>query len=81
MILFYQERNHDYLAIDTGTNSYYLTNFLKDHYECPAAFLKMNFRKKSHIPCLADNCLKCLNHNENNYAEHSFESKEYELPH
>jgi hypothetical protein len=33
MIQFYQERNGDFLAIDRSTNSYYLTNFGKDHFE------------------------------------------------
>jgi hypothetical protein len=33
MILYYQEHNGDYLAIDAGTNRYYRTAFGKDHYE------------------------------------------------
>lgn len=33
MILFYRERNGDYLAIDTATNRYYRDNFGKDHFE------------------------------------------------
>jgi hypothetical protein len=33
MISFYREHNGDYLAIDTGTNAYYLANFGKDHFE------------------------------------------------
>lgn len=32
-ILFYRERNGDFLAIDTSTNRYYLDNFGKDHFE------------------------------------------------
>jgi hypothetical protein len=33
MILYYRENNGDFLAIDTATNSYYLKNFAKDHFE------------------------------------------------
>ncbi len=33
MILFYRERNGDYLAIDTATNDYYRRIFGKDHFE------------------------------------------------
>jgi hypothetical protein len=33
MILYYRERNGDYLAIDTTTNRYYRSTFGKDHYE------------------------------------------------
>jgi hypothetical protein len=33
MILYYRERNGDFLAIDTSTNRYYLRTFGKDHYE------------------------------------------------
>ena len=33
MILFYEEKNGDYLAIETATNSYYRKNFGKDHFE------------------------------------------------
>jgi hypothetical protein len=33
MILYYRERNGDYLAIDTSTNHYYRTLFGNDHYE------------------------------------------------
>lgn len=33
MIVFYQETNGDYLAVDTGTNRYYLDLFGKDHFE------------------------------------------------
>ncbi len=33
MIVFYQERNGDFLAIDTSTNAYYLAVFGKDHFE------------------------------------------------
>ena len=33
MILYYQESNGDYLAIETSTNSYYRRNFGKDHFE------------------------------------------------
>ena len=33
MILYYRERNGDFLAIDAGTNRYYRTVFGKDHYE------------------------------------------------
>lgn len=32
MIYYYQERNGDFLAIDTSTNAYYLS-FAKDHFE------------------------------------------------
>ena len=32
MILFYREKNGDYLAIDTATNRYYL-DFGQDHFE------------------------------------------------
>jgi hypothetical protein len=40
MILFYREDNGDYLAIDTATNAYYLTNFGKDQYEGRATAIK-----------------------------------------
>ncbi len=33
MILYYRERNGDYLTIDAGTNRYYRTTFGKDHFE------------------------------------------------
>ena len=33
MIVYYQEKDGDYLAIDTSTNSYYVRCFLKDHCE------------------------------------------------
>jgi hypothetical protein len=33
MTRFYREKNGDYLAIDTGTNRYYLECFAKDHFE------------------------------------------------
>lgn len=33
MILCYQERTGDYLAIDTATNDYYRRNFGLDHFE------------------------------------------------
>jgi hypothetical protein len=33
MILYYRERNGDYLAIDTSTNDYYRRTFGRDHYE------------------------------------------------
>jgi hypothetical protein len=33
MILFFQEDNGDYLAIDTSTNRYYVETFDKDHFE------------------------------------------------
>lgn len=33
MILYYQEGNGDYLAIDTSTNHFHRTVFGKDHYE------------------------------------------------
>ena len=33
MILFFQERNGDFLAIDTNTNHYYLDHFDQDHFE------------------------------------------------
>lgn len=33
MIQYWQEKNGDYLAIDTATNAYYLQNFNKDHFE------------------------------------------------
>jgi hypothetical protein len=34
MVLFYREkRSRDYLAIDSSTNGYYLTNFAQDHFE------------------------------------------------
>ena len=33
MILFYRERNGDYLAINTATNGYYRRTFGKDHFE------------------------------------------------
>jgi len=33
MILYYREKNGDYLAIDTDTNRYYMTTLGKDHYE------------------------------------------------
>jgi len=33
MIAYYEESNGDYLAIDTGTNSYYRENFGQDHFE------------------------------------------------
>ena len=33
MILYFRENNGDYLAIETSTNSYYVRNFGKDHFE------------------------------------------------
>ena len=33
MILYYRERNGDYLAINAGTNRYYRTALGKDRYE------------------------------------------------
>lgn len=33
MIQYWQEKNGDYLAIDTATNAYYLQNFNKDYFE------------------------------------------------
>jgi hypothetical protein len=33
MIIYYREKSGDFLAIETSTNSYYLKNFAKDHYE------------------------------------------------
>ena len=36
MIQYYQETNGDYLAIETSTNSYYLRNCGKDHFESRA---------------------------------------------
>jgi hypothetical protein len=33
MILFFQERNGDFLAIDASTNRYYLDHFGQDHCE------------------------------------------------
>jgi hypothetical protein len=33
MILYFRERNGDYLAIDTSTNRYHCTRFGNDHYE------------------------------------------------
>ena len=33
MICYYREHNGDYLAIDSGTNRYYLECFAKDHFE------------------------------------------------
>jgi hypothetical protein len=33
MILFFQERNGDFLAIDTGTNRHCLDHFGQDHFE------------------------------------------------
>ncbi len=33
MILFFREENGDFLAIDTGTNRYYLDHFGQDHFE------------------------------------------------
>ena len=33
MILYFREKNGDYLAIDTSTNSYYRRLFGKDHLE------------------------------------------------
>lgn len=36
MILYFRENNGDFLAIDTGTNSYYVRNFGKDHFEARA---------------------------------------------
>lgn len=33
MIVYYQEHDGDYLAIDTGTNRYYREVFGKDHFE------------------------------------------------
>ena len=33
MVRFFQERNGDFLAIDTRTNHYYLGHFGHDHFE------------------------------------------------
>lgn len=33
MIVFYQEKNGDFLAIDAGTNHYYLRVLGQDHFE------------------------------------------------
>jgi len=33
MILFYKEKNGDFLAVETDTNAYYLKNFAQDHFE------------------------------------------------
>jgi hypothetical protein len=33
MVAFFQESNGDFLAIDTGTNRYYLDHFGLDHFE------------------------------------------------
>ena len=33
MILFFQERNGDFLAINSSTNHYYLDHFGHDHFE------------------------------------------------
>lgn len=33
MIVFYRERNGDFLAIDTATNRYYRDTFGQDHFE------------------------------------------------
>ena len=33
MILYFREKNGDYLAIDTATNRYYLATFGKDQIE------------------------------------------------
>lgn len=33
MILYYQEKDGDYLAIETSTNRYYVRCFGKDHFE------------------------------------------------
>jgi hypothetical protein len=33
MIFYFQERDGDYLAINTDTNDYYMKNFGKDHFE------------------------------------------------
>jgi hypothetical protein len=33
MILYFREKNGDFLAIDTATNAYYRQNFGKDHFE------------------------------------------------
>lgn len=40
MILYYKEKNGDYLAIETTTNSYYQNNFKKDHFEGRATSLQ-----------------------------------------
>jgi hypothetical protein len=37
MILFYRERNGDFLAIDTATNGYYRQALGRDHFEGRAA--------------------------------------------
>lgn len=39
MILFYQEEDGGFLAIDTGTNAYYRQVLGKDHFEGRAAAL------------------------------------------
>ena len=33
MVVYYQENNGDFLAIDTESNRYYVTIFGKDHFE------------------------------------------------
>jgi hypothetical protein len=33
MILFFQEQNGDFLAIETTSNTYYRTNLGRDHFE------------------------------------------------
>jgi len=40
MVFFYREYNGDFLAIDTATNSHYLRNFGKDHFEGRAAAIE-----------------------------------------
>lgn len=40
MIQYYQESNGDYLAIETSTNSYYIRNFGKDHFEARATAIE-----------------------------------------
>lgn len=37
MVLYFRESNGDYLAVETGTNRYYLDTFGKDHFEGRAA--------------------------------------------
>ena len=40
MILYYREKNGDYLAIDTSTNSNYVRCFAKDHFESRATAIE-----------------------------------------
>ena len=40
MILYFREKNGDYLAIDTATNSYYRKNLGKDYFEARATAIE-----------------------------------------